>query len=814
MNFSKPMDRLLNAQIDDKGLFNLRSKCLHHRFETLRGHQRGFLGPRIELIPHQLFAALQVRRKGIPRLVLADESGVGKTMEALLVLHRLLVTERIERALILVPAILVDRWHYEMTRRFHLAVLVLGPESGPLAAESALVLCAPERLVQAAAHPWDLLIVDEADALQSETLAGLCRKTPGVILLTDLPPQTEVETHAELQRLLDPDEVIEAPEPEVVALAERLLAPSTDPWSEEDLRSLESLCGAPVDPAALAAEGGDGRERILAALLESVGAGRRLLRNSRASIEGLPEREVLVEKLTIPEPASDELRAALREEFLADGSPNPATGIVEGDPRIAWLETYLADNPRDKIVLICSTATRAASIAGCFGEKAALFHEGLPLPVRDRAIQRFAEKDERGASLLICGETGVGGRCLSFAHHLVLFDLPPDPLKIEKRVGSLDRFGHMAKVRVHVPCVEGTPAEVYFRWFHEALHAFERPLPVVHACGREFAAEFRGVAAQPADAWPAALDSLLPRAQQHAEELKSLLDTRADRLTDLASYRVLPAQRLLESVRRLDSDLSLDFLMLRLFDHFGFEAEDVGERTYHVRPREKDWNPKAFVEIGEGGQTVTFERQKAVAREDFWFLTWDHPLVMRHIRLLLRASQGNACYAVWEDMRSQIVLLEALFRVELAHPPRKLYPTRFFSPAGVRLIVNHNLEEVGAEYPMELINKNVRNGRREWLRTNAAALKRLLPRMLDNLHSRAEARAAEMKDQALAELDAQLVPELDRLKILRQRRGPASDFEIGLLESEIATLRSVLGEPVIRLDSLRLVRRGPTGKGI
>ena len=134
----------------------------------------------------------------------------------------------------------------------------------------------------------------------------------------------------------------------------------------------------------------------------------------------------------------------------------------------------------------------------------------LPLPVRDRAIQRFAEKDERGASLLICGETGVGGRCLSFAHHLVLFDLPPDPLKIEKRIGSLDRFGHMAKVRVHVPCVEGTPAEVYFRWFHEALHAFERPLPVVHACGREFAAEFRGVAAQPADAWPAALDSLLP----------------------------------------------------------------------------------------------------------------------------------------------------------------------------------------------------------------------------------------------------------------------------------------------------------------
>jgi hypothetical protein len=165
-------------------------------------------------------------------------------------------------------------------------------------------------------------------------------------------------------------------------------------------------------------------------------------------------------------------------------------------------------------------------------------------------------------------------------------------------------------------------------------------------------------------------------------------------------------------------------------------------------------------------------------------------------------------------MRSQIVLLEALFRIELAHPPRKLYPSRFFSPAGVRLIVNHNLEDVGTEYPMELINKNVRNGRREWLRTNAAALRRLLPRMLDNLHARAQTRAAELKEQALAELDAQLLPELERLRILRQRRGPASDFEIKVLESEIDTLRPVLAEPVIRLDSLRLVRRGPTGKGI
>lgn len=817
LNFTRPDDRLLNAQLDDKGLFNLRSKGLHHRFETLRGHQRGFLGPRIELIPHQLFAALQIRRKGIPRLVLADESGTGKTIITCLVLHRLLVTARLQRALIVVPAPLLSRWHYELVRRFHLPVTLLetamdGTATAP-AADAHLVLCSPETLPAAAGRPWDLLIVDDADAAESPELEPLCRKTPGVILLTDLPPQSEVEAHARLRRWLDGGGDPTPVPPQGALLAEKLLGPTSEPWPDEDRAALEELTGAPVDPSIFTAEQGDGRERVLASLLEGLGAGRRLLRNTRAVIEGLPEREVLSHKLSLPADASAELVAALTQEFDAEGAPQPAA-ILPNDPRLAWLTDYLEKNERDKLVLICSTAERAEAVAGHLGDKAALHHSGLPLPERDRAIKQFTEKDGKGASVLVCAEGGAEARALPFAHHLVLFDLPPDPLRVQKRIGSLDRFGHMAKVRVHIPHVEGTPSQLIHRWFHEALHLFERPLPVVHACGRAGGAKFRALAAQPPATWADALPALLTEAQAHAEEQKAILEAVPDRLTDLASYRVLPAHRLLESIRRLDSDLSLDFLMLRLFDHFGFDAEDVGERTYNVRPREKDRKPGAFPTVAAEGQLVTFERQKALARDDLWFLTWDSPIVMEHIGLLVSATEGNACYAVWEDLRSQIILLETLFRVELANPPQKLYPTRFFSPAGVRLISNHKLEDVSSEYPMELINKNVRNGRREWIRTNEAALRSLLPRLLADLTQRAQARAEEMKTQALAELDAQLLPEIDRLKLLQQRGGPVSDFELQLLQSEYESLKEALSHPVVRLDSLRLVRRGPTGKGI
>ena len=818
LNFSRPDDRLLNAQLDDKGLFNLRSKGLHHRFETLRGHQRGFLGPRIELIPHQLFAALQIRRKGVPRLVLADESGTGKTIITCLVLHRLLVTARLQRALIVVPSSLLSRWHYELTRRFHLTVRLLDPNPNqesttPLSPDEPMVLCSTETLPAAAALAWDLLIVDDADAAESPHLEPLCRTTPGVILLTDLPPQTEVEAHNRLRAWLDHAACPTPVPPQGAILAEKLLGPTAEPWPEEERLALEALTGSPVDPSIFTAEQGDGRERILAGLLEGLGAGRRLLRNTRSVIEGLPEREVLTHKLALPAKATPALLASLTGEFDDQAAPLPAP-VLSDDPRLAWLVDYMEKNERDKLVLICSTIARAEAVAGHLGAKASLHHQGLDLTDRDRAIQRFTEKDEHSANVLVCAESGTEARALPFAHHLVLFDLPPDPVRIQKRIGSLDRFGHMAKVRVHIPYFENSPSDVIYRWFHEALHLFERPLPIAHACGRAFGPQFRALAAQPSETWTESMPALLLAAQTHAEEQKAILETTPDRLTDIASYRVLPAHRLLESVRRLDSDLSLDFLMLRLFDHFGFDAEDVGERTYNIRPREKDRKTHAFPTIMGEGQQVTFERQKALARDDLWFLTWDSPLVMDHIDLLIQKTEGNACYAVWEDLRSQTILLETLFRVELADPPQKLYPTRFFSPAGVRLIINHKLEDVASEYPMELINKNVRNGRREWIRTNEAALRSLLPRMLADLTQRARSRAEEMKVQALADLEAQLIPELERLKLLQQRGGPVSDFELQLFQSEYDSLKEALSNPVVRLDSLRLVRRGPTGKGI
>ena len=84
----------------------------------------GLQGPRIDLIPHQLYIAAEVARARAPRVLLADEVGLGKTIEAGLILHRLMLTERVQRVLVMLPDALVHQWLVEMLRRFNLPFAV------------------------------------------------------------------------------------------------------------------------------------------------------------------------------------------------------------------------------------------------------------------------------------------------------------------------------------------------------------------------------------------------------------------------------------------------------------------------------------------------------------------------------------------------------------------------------------------------------------------------------------------------------------------------------------------------------------------
>ncbi len=227
IQFSKPQDRLFAGQIDNNQWFKLRQTTLNHLHTLAQSPVRGLFGARISLILHQLYIAHEVANRYAPRVLLADEVGLGKTIEAGLIVHQQLLTERAQRILLLIPESLTHQWLVEMRRRFNLNFSLFDEErcaqiqgENPFHGEQ-LILCSlrfllenPLRQRQAIGGEWDLLVVDEAhhlywdegDVSQEYALVEkLSQNTKGLLLLTATPEQLGEAGHFARLRLLDPN---------------------------------------------------------------------------------------------------------------------------------------------------------------------------------------------------------------------------------------------------------------------------------------------------------------------------------------------------------------------------------------------------------------------------------------------------------------------------------------------------------------------------------------------------------------------------------------------------------------------------------
>lgn len=229
ISFSQAKDRLFSSQIDRSEHFALRYQTLLHQQAQFQSPLRGLRGNRAGLIPHQLHIAQEVGNRINPRALLADEVGLGKTIEAGMILQNQLFAEKVQRVLIIVPETLQHQWLVEMLRRFNLHFSLFDEERfedfaeqaiNPFSTES-LIICAldwlkahPHRVQQAIEAEFDCLIVDEAHHLAwSENAPStayllveqLANAIPSVLLLTATPEQLGLESHFARLRLLDPE---------------------------------------------------------------------------------------------------------------------------------------------------------------------------------------------------------------------------------------------------------------------------------------------------------------------------------------------------------------------------------------------------------------------------------------------------------------------------------------------------------------------------------------------------------------------------------------------------------------------------------
>lgn len=850
ISFNKPEDRLLAGQVDAPEMFDLRMTALKHQHRRRKSKVRGFVGGRIDLIPHQLCLAAEVAGRLVPRVLLADEVGLGKTIEACLILHRLILTGRAHRVLILVPESLVHQWFVELLRRFNLwfhifdeerceSIETANPEANPFL-DDQLVLASiglftgkDGRVQQALAAGWDLLVVDEAHHLgwSPETVSpeytvveALGQRTPGLLLLTATPEQLGVASHFARLRLLDPDRFYDLNEfireaegyRDVARLAEKILGNQS--LKAAGVKTLARILADTEDNVRLKLERiarGDGgaRDELMGALLDQHGTGRVMFRNTRATIAGFPKRVPRMQPLEAPPDATDHFDA-LADEFDADTNSTAATNFqpdFSGDQRVDWLADLLRSLGEQKVLLICRTQSKVEAIDAALQQrinvKRAVFHEGIPLVQRDRSAAWFAE--EGGARILICSEIGSEGRNFQFAHHLVLFDLPLDPELLEQRIGRLDRIGQTSEIQVHVPFVTGSSQEVLARWYQEGLKAFESNLHGGRELLERFGSRIHDMAQdfhETEKSSRAELDRLIGETQSARKEIARRLEQGRDRLLELNSFRPDVAGRLVREIRDRDQDSALDDFMVSIFDHYSIQVEELTPRTYKLGST--GVFADSFPGLPAEGLTVTCDRQRALAHEQVQFLTWDHPLVTGALDLLLGSENGNCSFAQWRDPKTVGLYLEAVYLIECI-APAQLHIDRFLPPTPLRVLLDHRGNDAGEAVASETLTRLLRSGNAGALLDRTELREELLPSLIDKAQGLANRRVPALIAEARKEMHAQLEHEITRLKELQKVNRSVRGEEIDLLTNQHRALDQHLTAARLRLDSIRLIQRGP-----
>nr|WP_183910248.1 RNA polymerase-associated protein RapA [Simiduia aestuariiviva] len=849
VQFSAPMDRLFSGQVDSLKRFNLRLETLEYLKQQQSSPSYGLLGARVQLLPHQLYIANEVGNRFAPRVLLADEVGLGKTIEAGLVVHQQLINGRANRVLILVPDSLVHQWLVEMLRRFNLQFSLFTEErlrdlsivdddelsmhevEAPNPFETSQLIICPlsvfvddeVRLDQALSVHWDLLLVDEAhhlkwsvDSVSDEYRAveSLAAKALGLLLLTATPEQLGVESHFARLRLLDPDryydlEAFKRQEGEyadVNALVQKIVPVASVAQAavaDSVLAQLRDFVDAEVVQQIVNSE--DALERAshlqvaLNQLLDRHGTGRVLFRNTRHGVEGFPARHVHPVALQAPDVLMDPdlLPEQQLREDMGDTWP-------EFDARVTWLSQWLREHRGEKVLVICASAETALDLESHLrlseGFAVSAFHEGLSLVARDRAAAYFADIDE-GAQALICSEIGSEGRNFQFASNLVMFDLPKHPDLLEQRIGRLDRIGQRNDVHIWVPYYEFSPQEKLFSWYHDGLNAFEEVCHVGAAVYDQQCEMIAAVLEGETDDWDAIIDA----ARSQTQELKAVLEAGRNRLLELNSCRMDVADGVIEALIEQEGRGQLEDYMSRVFDAYGVEQEPHSSVSLVLHPGDH-MQCAHFPALPGDGVTVTYQREMALSREDIEFLTWEHPMVAGAMDMVLSGGFGNTSVATIKlgPIKPGTLMLEAVFLLNVA-APSALQLFRYLPLTPLRVLVDmsgRDLTDVlTSEKLQPLLQKLPRNTAQQIAKQARDPIAELVKKAQLAVAPRQEALLA----QAQANLTEKLGDEVARLAALAKVNPAIRPQEVEQLKKDQQALLEYLSAAALKLDALRVI---------
>jgi len=429
----------------------------------------------MELLEHQLRTAKTVLRRMRGRAMLCDEVGLGKTVEAGLVLSELALRGLARSVLVLVPPSLIEQWQGELRRKFSLDFVTHDDEA--FRARGAAAWSEVDRVIASfhtakrephrsaiLARSWDLIVVDEAHHFRNRNTQlwrfASALKKQFMLLLTATPVQNHLDELFNLVTLLEPGLLSTAKQFErrFVDRRDKLTPKNVEQLhellKEVMVRNRRSTVGlqftrrwAKTERLAFSpgeAELYRGVTEFVRGRLRSAenpaGLSRAALITLQMALGSSTEAAAgTLEKISENSRLPGDVRQPL-EQLAAEARRQPSRAKVDR------LLALLGEFP-DKMVIFTQfrrTQQMLAERLQAAGHELALFHGGLTRMEKEAAVARF-----RGpARLLLTTEAGSEGRNLQFAHAVCNYDLPWNPMKIEQRIGRLSRIGQKHDVHV------------------------------------------------------------------------------------------------------------------------------------------------------------------------------------------------------------------------------------------------------------------------------------------------------------------------------------------------------------------------------
>ncbi len=443
----------------------------------------------IQHLEYQIRTALRAIGPLRGRALLSDEVGLGKTIEAGLVLKEYLTRGMVKRFLVLTVPSLVDQWQEELSQKFNLVTVTThdsdsraDPESfwrenhGIIA--SLHTLKQPAHLAVARSVNWDMLIVDEAHYLRNRTsqawqaVSALPRQF--LLLLTATPVQNSLEELYNLVTLLRPGQL-----PSPKEFRARFINPKRphEPREPEELRRLlgqvmirntRANAGLNLPPRraeTVLFEPDEAERAFWTQWDEALRRALSQLSHSQASLWG----RLLLQ-------AAGSSPAAWREALKSFPDRAAAQTWTTQAPDASWKKKCHLLEPLTKgeggvVIFTQFLKTQAAVAAELQGAGVRTFVIHGQTPAAER--QPITEEFRRGGGALLLTHSGTEGRNLQFCHRLVNFDLPWNPMEIEQRIGRLHRLGQQHPVRIYNLVQAGTLQEHLLEILQEKLNLFE-----------------------------------------------------------------------------------------------------------------------------------------------------------------------------------------------------------------------------------------------------------------------------------------------------------------------------------------------------